>query len=67
MARKLIEHIKKNQVSLEECEDVQALVSLVTNQRRGGKQPTVEGSSGNNNPFGGFQVKQAAAAGPGMA
>lgn len=57
MAKKLVEHIKKNQVPLEECEDIQALVSLVTNPRRGGKQPPAEGSSVNNNPFGGFQVK----------
>ena len=37
MARKLVEHIRKNKVSLEECEDAYEFVNQVTNQRRSGK------------------------------
>ena len=57
MARKIVEHIRKNKVSLDECEDAQEFVNQVTNQRRPGKPANENSAAASGNPFGGFSVR----------
>ena len=66
MARKIVEHIRKNKVSLDECEDAQEFVNQVTNPRRPGKATNESTAAASGNPFGGFSVSKPAQ-GAGMA
>ena len=55
MARKIVDHIKKNKVTLDQ--DPQQLVASVTNQRKP-QSAAGEPAQQPGNPFGGFQVRK---------
>ena len=64
MARKLLEHIAKNDVSVDSEEDAHQLVSLVTNQRR--PNPVTTPSAASSNPFGGLPRRPEGGGGAGV-